>query len=211
MVLGNSSYISCPEIWAMSLELWCPEGKKKTLWGYQCLLKITTETSRTFSFTVCLAFAIYARFQKLKSFWLFFPCFLARVCPAFCLGQEEGCWQLLGLCDLFGNVCEEHMPCTPLSSGHRKQAAPKKHYKALPFTLIFKYYWGGGSEQQGSPCPVGSGVLGLVLPGSCVLVKEQPLSLHKPKTVTITVRFLPYPQAWRPVLPPPPCQTSHIP
>lgn len=185
MVLGNSSYICCPEIWAMSLELWCPEGGKN-LWRF---------------------FAIYGRFQNLKSLWLFFPCLLVRVCPAFCLGEEESCW----LCDLFGKVCEEYMPMYTSLLGPQEASSPKKHSKALTFALIFKYYWGGESEQQGSPCPPGSGVLGLVLPGSCVLGKELPLSLHRLKPVTITVRFLLYPRAWRPVLPLPPCQTSHLP
>lgn len=133
---------------------------KENLWSYQCLLKVTTETFRTFSFTVSLAFAIYARLQKLKSFWLFFLCFLARVCPAFCLGQGEICWQLFGLCDLFGNGCEEHLPMNTSLLGPQEAGRPKKPSKALPFTVIFKYYWGGevAARQplppwQGGPWP----------------------------------------------------------
>lgn len=126
-----------------------------------CLLKVTTETYRTFSFMVFLAFVIYARFQKLKSFWLSFLWFLARGCPAFCLGQEESCWQLFGLCDLFGGVCEEHMPMFTSLLRPQEADSPKKCSKALPFALILICYRGGGSEQQGSPCPLAVGPLAL--------------------------------------------------
>lgn len=199
-------------MWAMSLELWCLEGKKN-LWRPQCLFKVTTESSRTSFFKVSLASAIYARFQKLKSFWLFFLWFMARVCPAFCLGQEESCWQLFGLCDFFGDVCEEHVSMYT-SFLRPQEAAPKNAAKLFLFSSLNIIEEAEVSSKAALvPSAMGSRalLLGLTLPGSCVLVKELHISLHELKPVTTAVRFLPYPRAWRPVPPLLPCQTSHLP
>lgn len=99
---------------------------KNSLWRHQRLLKVTTETPWTFFSGESVAFAISAGFQMFESFWLCCLWFMARRCPAFCLGQEESGWQLLGLCDLFGDVCEGCVPTyTSLLEGCRKRPAQK--------------------------------------------------------------------------------------
>lgn len=193
---------------------------KNSLWRHQRLLQVTTETSWTFFFGVSVAFAIYARFQMFTSFWLCCLWFMARVCPTFCLGQEESGWQLFGLRDLFGDVCEGRVPMyTFLPEGCRKRDTWKNATKLFPLPSSLNSVKEGGvsSEVALAPSAVGSRalVLGLVTPGSCVLMQELHMSLCELKAVTVTVTFSPHPQDQRPV--PwagalrPPCQTAHLP
>ena len=193
---------------------------KNSLWRHQRLPKITTETFWIFFFGVSVAFAVYARFQMFKSFWLCCLWFMARVCPTFCLGQEESGWQLFGLRDLFGDVWEGRVPMyTPLLEGRRKRAAQKNATKlfTLPSSLNSIKEGGVSSEAALTPSEVGSRalVLGLVVPGSCALMQELHISLRELKPVTITVTFSSRPRDRRPV---PwagalllPCQTAHLP
>lgn len=193
---------------------------KNNLWRHQHLIKVTTETSWTFFFGVSVAFAVYARFQMFKSFWLCCLWFTARVCPTFCLGQEESSWQLFGLRDLFGDICEGHVPMySSILEGHRKRAAWKNVAELFPLPSSLNSIKEGGvsSEAALAPLAVGSRtlVLGLLAPGSCALMQELHISLRELKPVTITVTFSPRPRDRRPV--PwagallPACQTAYLP
>lgn len=175
---------------------------KNNLWRHHCFLKVTTETSWTFFFGVSVAFAVYARSQMFKSFWLCCLWFMAGVCPAFCLWQEESGWHLFGLHDLFVDVFEGCAPVyTSHLQGYRKRASWKNAAKlsALPSSLNSMKRCGVRSEAALTPLAMGSriSVLGQAATGSCVLMRGLAISAwaacHNYSSI------FPCPQDWRPV------------
>lgn len=176
---------------------------KNSLWRHHRLLKVTTETSWTFFFGGSVAFAVYARFQMFKSFWLCCLWFMARVCPAFCLWQEENGWHLFGLHDLFVDVFEGCVPVyTSLLEGYRKRASWKNAAKLspLPSSLNSIKESGVRSEAALTPSAMGSRtpVLGQATTRSCALMRELAISAWTEACHNYSNLF-PRPQDWRPV------------
>lgn len=141
--------------------------------------------------------------------------------PSFLLGaREASSWQLFGLRDLFGNVCERCVPVhTSLLGGCGKRAAQKNAAQLFSWPSFSNSITeqGVSSEAALTLSAVGSRVLvlGLVAPRSCALMQELHISLHELKPVTIAVTFSAHPRRRRPV---PwagalllPCQTARLP